>query len=775
MAYAWIIGAAEACDIRQTSPYVSGKHCRLEYADGRWTLEDLGSRNGTFVNGVLLQGRTPITRNDAITLGRTVPFPWPPTPDAPAAQPKSLVLPPSGEAIIVGRGLACDVVLDFPMVSTRHARIEHLEDGWVVEDLASTNGTFVRGQRIDGRVTVQPGDVVGLGSYQLRLSVDGQRLLEQDRRDALSVEVAHISVATQGKRLLEDVSLVARHGELIGIMGISGAGKSTLLATLVGYQQPTEGRVLMSGVDLHERFDELRGQVGYVPQDDIMHPELTVWQSLWYSARLRLPRDYSNEEIRERITRVIVQLGLEGTESTRIGDANRRGISGGQRKRVNVAMELITDPPVLVLDEPTSGLSSVDALMLMKVLRSLADGGKTVILTIHQPGLESLKLFDAVAVLAKDESTAHVGTLVWYGPAIPDAGDFFASAAGRDAGARDADAILRGLERRPALAWRDDYRSSSQHERWIAKRLSDPGSVISGAGVRAVPVVDALWQGSTLVQRMLAVKFADAWNSTILLLQAPLLGLLIAGVFGMRTRQVVGPTTWGSVSTAVGMTTFLLALAAVWCGVSNATREIVAERSIYRRERMVGLSRVAYLGSKAIVLAALCLVQCVVLFFAVKFGCALTGNSLVALSAMVLTALAGMAIGLVISASSRSADAAAAALPLVILPMVVLGGSLLPLADLPTPAAYLADLMPSRWGFETLVCDEAAARPPAEFSTPAGIQRQDMADAWFPKQGWRARRFVPLLILAGLTTLGLYTAHAVLVMSDRAGRRRLTG
>jgi hypothetical protein len=107
--------------------------------------------------------------------------------------------------------------------------------------------------------------------------------------------------------------------------------------------------------------------------------------------------------------------------------------------------------------------------------------------------------------------------------------------------------------------------------------------------------------------------------------------------------------------------------------------------------------------------------------------------------------------------------------------MVVLGGSLLPLADLPTPAAYLADLMPSRWGFETLVCDEAAARPPAEFSTPAGIQRQDMADAWFPKQGWRARRFVPLLILAGLTTLGLYTAHAVLVMSDRAGRRRLTG
>lgn len=145
-------------------------------------------------------------------------------------------------------------------------------------------------------------------------------------------------------------------GEMVAVMGPSGSGKSTLLAVLNGQLAPAAGRIMIGGLDLHDHFELFRGRIGYVPQDDILHADLTVWQALWYAARLRLPRDMADAEIARRIRQVLEQLGLEGTEDTRVGDQRKRGISGGQRKRVNLAMELLTDPPILVLDEPTSGL-----------------------------------------------------------------------------------------------------------------------------------------------------------------------------------------------------------------------------------------------------------------------------------------------------------------------------------------------------------------------------------------------------------------------------------
>lgn len=778
MPQVWIIGAAESCDIRPSSPYVSGKHCRLEFDGAQWTLEDLGSKNGTYVNGVRVNGRVAVTRKDSITLGQTVSLSWPEMPSQRSApgpvSPKNLILPKNGQSIIVGRGTACDVVLAFPMVSARHAKIEHTGSGWLVHDLGSTNGVFVRGHRISGPVVVNSGDIVGFGSFRLVLSADGDQLLERDRRSGWAVEVSHLTADVAGRRVLGDVSLVAKQGEMIGIMGASGAGKSTLLATLVGYEEPSEGRVLVGGVDLHARRDELRGQVGYVPQDDIMHPDLTVWQSLWYSARLRLPRDYSNEEIQRRLEQVIVQLGLEGTEHTRIGNADHRGISGGQRKRVNVAMELITDPPILVLDEPTSGLSSVDALAMLKVLRLLAEDGKTVILTIHQPGVESLKLLHGVAVLSKDESTDNVGTLVWYGPAYPDAAQFFEPTQSGQT-MPDAEAILRGLASRPAAEWRDAYRKTPQHKGWVTSRLSDPGSVGAEDEPLRASASDAALQAVVLIQRMLAVKRADGWNTMILLAQAPIIGLLIAGVFGGRIRQPLEPSTWQSVTTAVGMTTFLLALSAVWFGISNSAREFVAERAIYRRERMVGLSQMAYLISKVVVLSVFCVIQCAVLFTVVGLGCGLEGSAAYAVVVLVLAATAGMASGLALSAAARTSEAAAAALPLMILPMVVLGGSVLPLEDLPDVAVYFADLMPSRWGFEGLLCNEAAARPMVDVPTGSGLKRQDVATPWFPDPGWRVRWFVPPAILFALTVLGLYATHAVLAAKRQRRQRGFTG
>lgn len=781
MARSWIVGAADTCDIRPQSSYVSGKHCRIEYDGSTWTIEDLNSRNGTYVNGRRIDAKTAVTAQDVITLGRTVPFrlPEPNEPRAAearaAARPaagRSLTLPPPGQSITVGRGAMCDVVLDAPMVSSRHLRIDHVDDGWIVHDLGSTNGTFVRGCRIGGPVAVNAGEVVRLGSFELELSKDGRYLMKQDRRTGMVVEVAYLAVEAAGRRLLTDVAFVVKQGELVGIMGASGAGKSTLLATLVGDQHPVDGSVTVGGIDLHARFDELRGQVGYVPQEDIMHPDLTVWQSLWYSARLRLPRDYSDGEIIERLNRVISQLGLENEMNTRIGTADRRGISGGQRKRVNVAMELITDPPVLILDEPTSGLSSLDAIRLIELLRRLADGGKAVIITIHQPSNELLAKLDAVAVLAKDESTDHAGTLVWCGPALPDAANFFEPAAAVWGVAPDAGAILRGVSSRPAAEWRNVYRGTAAHAAWVTGRLLDSAAAGKEQERQNASPFDAVFQGWVLARRMLAIKLADRWNTAVLLAQAPLIALLIAGVFGGRVRRDPNPLAWQGVATAVALTTFLLALAAVWFGVSNAAREIVAERAIYRRERMVGLARTAYLGSKVVVLLLLSVIQCAVLFGGVAAGCGLAGSHAYALVVLILAASSGTAIGLTLSASVRSSEAAAAALPLILLPMVVLGGSLLPLPELPPAAAWCADLMPSRWGFEGLVCNEAAARPPFRWADDAASH--DMASPWFPRSGWRSRFTVPPIMLLGLTCLGVYSAYAILSAGDAGPRGRIT-
>ncbi len=751
----WLIGSAAECDIQVGSPYVSGRHCRLTLDNGIWTLEDLGSTNGTYVNGSRLAGATAVTPADRVTLGSSTALRWPPRPaDGPTAA--TIPLPEPRRPVVIGRSPACDVVLSLPMVSSRHAILEPVDEGWEIRDLGSTNGTFVEGRRIDSPTPVDTGDMIGLGSFRLRLTVDGGGLVERSTGQSV-LEAREVGVAVEGHRLIRDISLVVCPGELVAIMGPSGAGKSTLLATLVGGRQPDEGYVLLGGEDLYARFDEFRGQIGYVPQDDIMHPELTVSQAVWFGARLRLPRDYSDAEIERRVATVIDELGLTGCEHIRIGSADRRGISGGQRKRVNVALELITDPPMLVLDEPTSGLSSTDALALLKLLRGLAQGGKTVVLTIHQPGAEAMRQLDALAVIARDASTRDVGHLAWYGPAVPDSVRFFEPRGRPD----DAEAVLRGLATRPVADWEAEYRRSDTFQDWITRRRSPGLAGHSPAPRRVTPPLEVLSQWWTLVHRSLVVKAADRWTTTILLVQAPVIALLVAGVFGGRAAAPLKLATWADSAKALATTTFLMALAAIWFGCSNAAREIVAERAIYRRERMVGLSPAAYLASKLVVLAGLCAIQCAILLAIVRAGCRLEAPAGGAWLTLFLAANVAVMIGLCLSAVVRSAEAAASVLPLVILPMVILGGILLPIADLPGPAHFLADAMPSRWAFEGLLVGEANARsiielpPLSDSPVPDEPRIEDLAEPWFPRDGWRSGSDVPAWMLAGMWVIGV--------------------
>lgn len=763
MQKSWTIGANDACDIRVNRPYVSGKHCRLEFDGMNWCLEDFGSTNGTFINGVQLKGKALVQTTDRITLGKTQPMPWPaPLPRAEDGPLKSVALPGLGKTIVLGRDHSCDLTVDFPMISSRHASIEKTTEGWLVRDLRSTNGTFVRGRRITEAVPVNPGEVIGLGSHRLTLSADGVQLTELPPRGKAVLEANRVSVKIAEQLLIAEISLVVQSGELIGIMGPSGAGKSTLLATLVGYQQPQQGSVTICGADLYARFDEFRGQIGYVPQDDIMHTDLTVKQALWYSARLRLPGDFTDQEIHTRIAAVIAQLGLSGLEQSRIGSAERRGISGGQRKRVNVAMELLTDPPILVLDEPTSGLSSVDALSLMQLLRRLADAGKTIVLTIHQPSLDVFKLMDGLAVIAKDQSSQNAGQLVWYGPAYPDSLSFFESGTQKETSNR-AESVLQSLSRQTVAQWVQAYRGSVIFEPWVTSRQSPTVSPTATQPRNRRTFLVGLEQWWVLVKRMLAVKIADVWGTAVLLLQAPVVALLIAGVFGSKTTAEVNAGNWLEVSTASATTMFLLSLAAIWFGCSNAAREIVSERVIYRRERMAGLSTAAYLASKVSVLGLLCLIQCAVLLWIVGWGCGLVGEVLPMFRVLFLAAIVGVLIGLMTSALARSAEAAAGILPLVILPMVILGGILMPLNELPRAAEWASDLIPSRWAFEGLLVQESSHRPLMEVTA--------MADQWFPistttQPGWRHSAMTPSLVLLAMGMAGILSVHALLIWKE---------
>ena len=366
-----------------------------------------------------------------------------------------------GKELVFGRGDDCDQVLDFPMVSRRHARLSRTGEQMRIEDLGSSNGTYVNGERIRVRepVIVRPGDRIGLGSYTFTLTLSGD-LEERDGRDDLTLEARDLDVDAGDRKLIEGVSLVLRPGEIVGLMGPSGAGKSTLLKSSGRIRPPVAGHRLAKWRRPCAPLPRLRGAIGFVPQEDIIHRDLTVGEALWFTARLRLPGDYSSDEIRRRVADVLAQLDLTGAADVLIGSASSSGISGGQRRRVNLAMELLTDPPVLLLDEPTSGLSSEDALLVMRLLRKLADRGKTILLSIHQPGRDVFRLLDRVAVVARDTGSVDPGKLVYDGPAYPDAIQFFnppPMANVRPTTEPDPipDDLLKGLARRPVSDWVD--------------------------------------------------------------------------------------------------------------------------------------------------------------------------------------------------------------------------------------------------------------------------------------------------------------------------------
>lgn len=692
-----------------------------------------------------------------------------------------------GGTISIGRTPDNKIVVPHPQVSARHAQIINQGGSLLLEDLGSGNGTFVRGQRIarGQRVPVQNGEKVYIGPMPVLIHIAGQQVnvVVEDQQSwagkplyeieawDLFLEVPDRDDKAKMKVLLDHVSFKALPGDMIALMGPSGAGKTTLLLTLNGYLPPTSGQVRINGEDLYTIYDALRGVIGYVPQDDIVHPELTVFEAVKYSARFRLPNDYSEEEIDARVEQTLKDLGLEGVKNLQIGKPEKKVLSGGQRKRVNIALELVTDPVILFLDEPTSGLAADDTTALINLLSDLTKKtGKTIIMTIHQPAKDEYEKFNLAFIMG------YGGIPTYFGPtgtpsytffssiidnpnspyrALPQAQnrvidnprDMFDMLNIRERGVHDSmrqrdPSVPRNVARlEAARQWRGEFMNQANpvfQQMFSGRRAV--GTEPAARGVPSRPNVALLGQLMLLMSRYWKVKIRDRAGAAIMFLQAPIIGVMLAFVFAgqkeavpfwcLGALQELGKkveSSQGSTDLLARMlptndhtaAMFFVVVSAVWFGTSNAAREIVTERAIYLRERMVNLSLLNYVFSKYVILSLVCIFQCTLLlgivFFTLGFHGGI-GAFMMELVVIVAVAMNATALGLLLSTAVTSAEAAMSLTPIALIPQVVLGGLMVPMTTNPMlrPLMYV---MPARWGFEGSIAHErlAIAKEPAWF------------------------------------------------------------
>ncbi|MFE8936125.1 FHA domain-containing protein [Streptomyces sp. NPDC007872] len=676
--------------------------------------------------------------------GREVGPPRPPSVSHPAAtgtfrQPTS-VRPLPAHGIRIGRAPDNDVVIPDLVVSRHHAELRAHPDGtYWIHDLDSHNGTFLNGRPVtDARVT--PEDIVGIGRCAFCLI--GGQLVEFTDTGEVSLDVRSLAVTVDHghKALLDEVSFPVGEKCLLAVVGPSGAGKSTLLNALTGQRPADRGTVLYDGRDLYRDYAELRQRIGLVPQDDILHLQLTVRRALGYAAELRFPEDTERAERQARVDEVIRELGL-----VERADQPIHSLSGGQRKRVSVALELLTKPSLLFLDEPTSGLDPGMDRSVMHMLRGLADDGRTVVVVTHS--VLSLDVCDRLLVLAPG------GRVAYYGPPSEALGFF---------GFTEWPEAFEAFERERERDWAGGYRASRFQRRYITDATAGPGLPPGGSApadeVPAPPPKAQSWgsQVRTLVRRYAAALSADRTFIVIM--------VALPFVMGAMARAL----SEGRLNPESSLNVLLiLCVGGVLTGAANAVRELVKERTIYRRERAVGLSRSAYLTSKVVVLGLITVVQAVVLTLVALIGVPLNvpGGKGVLMPPLVEITLAvallsftAMMLGLFVSALVRKEEVTMPLLVLLAIVQVVFCGALLTVRGTPV-LEQLAWLVPSRWAFAAMGATIDIGKVAPSDKTTDPLMRHT-AEAWLFDMGM----MVVLCLVLGLVVARLLRRHEPVVM-----------
>jgi ABC-type multidrug transport system ATPase subunit len=737
------LGRGDDCDVLLSGERVSRSHARVEIEAERFWLVDLGSRHGTELNGELLREvRRELRSGDLIAIGgETLRFisgggeTRLASRELPITRTQTVEF--NGRQLSIGRDSANDLVLSDPNVSRFHAEIVARDGQVEIVDLDSRNGTRVNGALVD-RASIASDSEVGIGPFGLLF--DGATLVARDERGALRLEAEELAIVVGDKQILSPTSFSVEPGELVAVIGESGSGKSTLVKALAGVTRPSNGRISISGEPVSSRLTD----IGYVPQDDIVHRDLTVMEALRYAARLRLPDDTSPQEIDATVNRVLDELALSEHASTRIGS-----LSGGQRKRTSVASELLSRPSLVFLDEPTTGLDPGLETKMMMLLRELADNARAVMVVTH--ATKNLRLCDKVAVMGRG------GQLTYFGNP-QGALEFFAT--------EDFDGIYSALDERPATDWKRDFEQADDGAAAITAKPAttdgQPRSEAAGttptASQRRTQRRNVLVQTRVLTRRYVQLLLRDRKNLALLLGQAPILALANVVLFKPGLFDRPG----GRPGDAVQLL-FLLVIAVIWLGSIDAAREIVKEKSIFQREAAIGTRLSAYLASKAIVLFALVAVQTLVFAGVVVLFRPLDAATSVyaeVIGILVLTGFASVSMGLLISAAVTSEDQSISLTPLALIPQLLFAGAIIPVAQMTAPVKAVSTAMFAQWSLAgigtALDMNQRIAEDPA-------FARADRFGSSFFDVGSGAA----MLALAGFITLFLLGAAVMLARRAR--------
>ena len=698
----------------------------------------IGDENGTLVT---------LTYNDGTGTAQE---------KTPAIQPIKLDSP----ELTIGRQPDNTVVLSHPQVSAHHARLVREGGTYRVIDQNSTNHVYVNA-KITANHLLKMGDEIRIGPY--RLIFEGNQLTQYDETNFIRIDAQNLrKTGNNNVTLLNNISIAIPPRKFVALVGGSGAGKSTLMDALNGLRPAQQGKVFYNGQDYYRNVSAFCTLLGYVPQNDIVHNDLTVERALYYAARFRLPSDFTDEQIEQRIKDV-----LEDVEMTARRTLLIKKLSGGQRKRVSIALELLANPGIFFLDEPTSGLDPGLDRKMMYLLRKLADGGHTIVLVTH--ATNNINVCDYVCFLAQG------GRLAYFGP--PDgAKSYFGKA--------DFAEIYTSLEptdENPNIPEEAEakFKLSKEYQEYIAeplKAVSDgaSGSLNGHAKARQRPKRgNPLKQFLLLSQRNLELLKNNKSNLVILLLQAPIMALLMilllrfevgtglfnannvvqctpriftstavsasnpTGVLGINTQGQnaavdcsrivsflqsdangiayahtkggVNPALQDFILPSVGANAdqalFIMAIIAVLLGGINGTREIVKEASIYRRERAVNLGIIPYMLSKVVVFGLFALFQSAALLLIVHAFEPFQNSIMLPVLlevyiTLALTALAGLMIGLAVSTFATNEDSANSLLPFILIPQIIFAGVIIPLKD--WPLQVIAMIFPTRWAITAL-------------------------------------------------------------------------
>ena len=588
---------------------------------------------------------------------------------------------PAG-SIKIGRASDNNIVIPDVLASRHHATLIPGPSGTEIRDNRSINGTFVNGSRVDSAMLTD-GDTVTIGNVDLVFR-DGTLV----RRTETAADTATGGLDVHGvtwtiegnKTLLENISISARPGTLTAIIGPSGAGKSTFARLVAGYTHPTTGQVSFEGHDVHAEYASLRSRIGMVPQDDVVHGQLTVRQALMYAAELRLPPDTTKADREQVVNEVLEELEMTKHLDTRVDK-----LSGGQRKRASVALELLTGPSLLILDEPTSGLDPALDRQVMTMLRQLADAGRVVLVVTHS--LTYLDVCDQVLLLAPGGKTAFYGPPSQIGPSM---------------GTTNWADIFSGVAGDPEAA----------AQRYLAQHGPPPPqpAALTPSELGNPTRTSVRRQLSTIARRQIRLVISDRGYFAFLMMLPFIMGILSLSVpgdvgFGVPVTAMEG----GEAPNEPGQILVMLNVGAIFMGTALTIRALIGERAIFRREQAVGLSTSAYLMAKVVVFTAFAVVQAAIVTSiaivgkgwgpgSVESGAVLGNRSLEMFVDIAMTCVAAAMVGLALSALAKSAEQIMPLLVVAIMSQLVFSGGMIPVTDR-LVLDQMSWVTPARWGF----------------------------------------------------------------------------